>query len=328
MTRPDDVQVLRRSDLNPIITAADVPYPANSVFNPGAARVGDETILLLRIEDLRGISQLHVARSTDGVSGWRFDPEPLLRSDVDRYPEEIWGCEDPRLTWLPERGEWVIAYTAYSRRGPLVSLATTTDFHSVHRLGPVMPPEDKDAALFPRRFDGRWAMIHRPSPLRGGANMWISFSPDLRHWGDHTMFLEARDGAWWDAGKIGLGPPPLETSAGWLLMYHGVHATAAGPIYRAGLALLDLENPRIVLARTDEWIFGPSAPYEIAGDVAKVVFPCGWVLDPAGDVVTVYYGGGDTVVGLASARLEDLLACLRDAAEPQGRMTSDIVDAR
>ena len=175
MTRPDEVQVLRRSDANPIITAADVPYPANSVFNPGAARIGDETVLLLRVEDLRGISQLHVARSADGVSGWRFEPEPLLRSDVERYPEEIWGCEDPRLTWLPEREEWAIAYTAYSRRGPLVSLAMTRDFRSVRRLGPVMPPEDKDAALFPRRFDGRWAMIHRPSPLRGGAHMWISF---------------------------------------------------------------------------------------------------------------------------------------------------------
>jgi len=257
MTRPDDVQVLRRSDANPILTAVDVPYPANSVFNPGAARVGDETILLLRIEDLRGISQLHVARSTDGVTDWRFEPEPLLRSDEERHPEEIWGCEDPRLTWLPEREEWAIAYTAYSRRGPLVSLAMTRDFRSVRRLGPVMPPEDKDAALFPRRFDGRWAMIHRPSPLRGNAHMWISFSPDLRHWGDHSLLLEARDGAWWDAGKIGLGPPPLETPEGWLLMYHGVHATAVGPIYRAGLALLDLENPRVVVGRTDEWIFGP-----------------------------------------------------------------------
>jgi predicted GH43/DUF377 family glycosyl hydrolase len=311
MTRPDDGQVIRRSDANPILTSADVPYPANSVFNPGAARVGGETVLLLRIEDLRGISQLHVARSTDGVSGWRFEPEPLLRSDVDHYPEEIWGCEDPRLTWLPEREEWAIAYTAYSRRGPLVSLAMTHDFRSVRRLGPVMPPEDKDAALFPRRFDGRWAMIHRPSPLRGLANMWISFSPDLRHWGDHTMFLEARDGAWWDAGKIGLGPPPLETPEGWLLMYHGAHTTAAGPIYRAGLALLDLDNPRIVIGRTDEWIFGPSAPYEIAGDVGKVVFPCGWTLDPTGEMVSVYYGAGDTSVGLATVRLAELLACVR-----------------
>ncbi len=328
MTRPGDVEVLRRSDANPILTAADVPYPANAVFNPGAARVGGETILLLRIEDLRGISQLHVARSVDGVTGWRFDPEPLLRSDVERYPEEIWGCEDPRVTWLPEREEWAIAYTAYSRRGPLVSLAMTRDFSSVRRLGPVMPPEDKDAALFPRRMDGRWAMIHRPSPLRGGANMWISYSPDLRHWGDHTMFLEARDGAWWDAGKIGLGPPPLETPEGWLLLYHGVHATAAGPIYRAGLALLDLEDPRKVVGRTDEWVFGPSAPYEIEGDVGHVVFPCGWVLDPADDVVSVYYGGGDSVVGAATARLGDLLACVRRAAGSRRPDASAIVDVR
>ena len=128
MTRAHEAMLFQRSAANPILTAADVPYPANSVFNPGAARVGDETILLLRVEDLRGISQLHVARSTDGVTDWRFDPEPLLRSDVEQHPEEIWGCEDPRLTWLPEREEWAIAYTAYSRRGPLVSLAMTRDF--------------------------------------------------------------------------------------------------------------------------------------------------------------------------------------------------------
>ncbi|HYM83085.1 MAG TPA: glycosidase, partial [Candidatus Dormibacteraeota bacterium] len=200
MTRPRDAMLFERTDANPILTPADVPYPANAVFNPGAARVGDQTVLLVRGEDLRGISQLHVARSADGVSGWRFDPLPLLRSDMDRHPEEIWGCEDPRLTWLAERDEWAIAYTAYSRRGPLVSLAMSRDFATVQRLGPAMPPEDKDAALFPRRFGGRWAMIHRPAPLRGGAHMWISFSPDLRHWGDHTLLLEARDGAWWDAG--------------------------------------------------------------------------------------------------------------------------------
>lgn len=305
MTRP--AELFMRSESNPILTAADVPYPANSVFNPGAAQVGDETILLVRVEDLRGISQLHVARSADGVTDWRFDPEPLLRSDVDHYPEEIWGCEDPRLTWLPEPEEWAIAYTAYSRRGPLVSLATTRDFRTVRRLGPVMPPEDKDAALFPRRFDGRWAMIHRPSPLRGGAHMWMSFSPDLRHWGDHQLLLEARDGAWWDAGKIGLGPPPLETAEGWLVLYHGVHATADGPIYRAGLALLDLADPSTVLHQTDEWVFGPMAAYEITGDVGRVVFPTGWVADLATDRLRLYYGAADSVVGLATARLSEVL---------------------
>jgi len=311
MIRPLDAMLFQRSDRNPILSAADVPYPANSVFNPGAARVGEETILLVRVEDLRGISQLHVARSHDGVSDWRFDPEPLLRSDGDRDPEETWGCEDPRLTWLPERDEWAIAYTAYSRRGAIVSLAVTRDFQTAERLGPVTPPEDKDAALFPRRFGGRWAMIHRPSPLNGAAHMWISFSPDLRHWGDHSVLLEARDGAWWDAGKIGLGPPPLETAEGWLVLYHGVHATGDGPIYRAGLALLDLEDPRRVLHRTDEWVFGPAAPYELTGDVGRVVFPCGWVLDEAADRLDIYYGAADTVIGLATASFAEVLARLR-----------------
>jgi predicted GH43/DUF377 family glycosyl hydrolase len=300
-----------RSAHNPILTAADVPYPANSVFNPGAARVGNETLLLVRVEDMRGISHLHVARSADGETNWRFDAEPLLKPDVDRDPEETWGCEDPRLTWLPEREEWAIAYTAYSRRGPLVSLATTKDFRSVTRLGPVMPPEDKDAALFPRQFNGRWALIHRPSPLRGGAHMWLSWSPDLRHWGDHRLLLEARDGAWWDAGKIGLGPPPLETPEGWLVMYHGVRLTSDGPIYRVGLALLALDDPGTVLHHLDEWVFAPEQGYEMTGDVGRVVFPCGWVRDEATDRLFLYYGAADTVIGVATARFSDVMARVR-----------------
>ena len=328
MTPPREL--FERSAANPILTAADVPYHANSVFNPGAARVGDETVLLARVEDLRGISQLHVARSRDGISDWRFDAEPLLRSDMAQAPEEIWGCEDPRLTWLPEREEWAIAYTAYSRRGPLVSLAMTPDFRTVSRLGPAMPPEDKDAALFPRRFDGRWAMIHRPSPLRGGAHMWLSYSPDLRHWGDHKLLLEARDGAWWDAGKIGLGPPPLETAEGWLILYHGVHSTADGPIYRAGLALLDLQDPTTVLHQTDEWVFGPSAQYEITGDVGRVVFPCGWTLDEDADLLYLYYGAADSVTGLATARFSEVLKRVCEAPMPMPSRSelSDRVDSR
>jgi predicted GH43/DUF377 family glycosyl hydrolase len=313
---PEGATLFARSEANPILTVASVPYAANSVFNPGAAHVDGETVLLVRIEDLRGISQLHVVRSADGVTDWAFDPQPLLRSDVDRYPEEIWGCEDPRLTWLPEREEWAIAYTAYSRRGPLVSLAMSRDFRTVRRLGPMMPPEDKDAALFPRRFNGRWAMIHRPSPLRGGAHMWLSYSPDLRHWGDHTLLLEAREGAWWDAGKIGLGPPPLETADGWLVLYHGVHATGDGPIYRAGLALLDLEDPGIVLHRTNEWVFGPLAPYEMIGDVGRVVFPCGWIRDEPSDRLLLYYGAADSVIGLATARFSDVMAHVLGSSAP------------
>ena len=177
--------IFTRHPRNPIITAQDLPYRANSVFNPGAGLVGDRTLLLIRVEDRRGISHLLPARSADGATDWRFDASPLVAPEPERYPEEAWGCEDPRLTWLPELEEWAILYTAYSRRGPMVSLALSRDFSEVRRKGPVTPPEDKDAAMFPHRFDGRWAMIHRPSPLGGNAHIWISYSPDLVHWGDH-----------------------------------------------------------------------------------------------------------------------------------------------
>lgn len=319
----DGTMLFQRHPANPVLTVADVPYPANAIFNPGVAMVGGEWLLLVRVEDRRGISHLTVARSADGVSGWRFEQEPLLSPQPDAYPEEVWGCEDPRLTFLPEQDAWAIAYTSYSRRGPLVSLALTRDFVDVQRMGPIMPPEDKDAALFPVRIGGRWAMIHRPSPLRGGAHMWISYSPDLRHWGDHSLLLEAREGAWWDAGKIGLGPPPLQTDAGWLVCYHGVHATSAGPIYRVGLALLDLEDPQTVLRRTDEWVLGPAEPYERSGDVNKVVFPTGWAHDPVSDELSMYYGAGDSVIALARARLRDVLAFMATTPEPEHRQLRD-----
>jgi predicted GH43/DUF377 family glycosyl hydrolase len=299
---------LTRHPDNPIITAADVPYPANTVFNPGATVHDGETILLMRVEDRRGLSHLTVARSADGVTGWRIDEAPTLVADPGGFPEEVWGIEDPRVTYLEEEGRWFVAYTAYSRGGPLVALASTRNFQTFDRLGAILPPENKDAALFPVRFDGRWALVHRPVSGGFGANMWISFSPDLRHWGDHQLLLEARAGGWWDAGKIGLSSPPLETDHGWLVLYHSVRATASGSIYRLGLALLDLEDPRRVLKRSSEWLLSPAEPCEQIGDVGNVVFPCGWTL--VDDEIRVYYGAADTSIGLATGRLPELLAWL------------------
>ncbi len=274
-------------------------------------------MLLVRVEDRRGHSHLTVARSKDGISGWRISPEPSFLPEGKSFPEELWGIEDPRLTWVDERQEWVIAYTSFSSSGPMVSLASTKDFNSFERLGPVMPPDDKDAAVFPRRFDGRYAMIHRPvASGSGGAHIWLSFSPDLTHWGDHHVLLNARRGSWWDANKIGLSPPPLETSDGWLLLYHGVRNTPGGCIYRLGLALLDLENPWKVLHRSDEWIFGPEEPYERHGDVNGVVFPCGWILGEPTGVIRMYYGGADSCIALATANLAEMLDYIKSCPTP------------
>jgi predicted GH43/DUF377 family glycosyl hydrolase len=305
-------QLFSRHPANPILTAEHWPYPANSVFNAGATRLANgETLLLARVEDRRGVSHLSVARSADGITDWRIDPQPSMLPQPDNCPEEIWGIEDPRIVWLEEVQRYAITYTAYSRLGPLVALALTEDFKTFERRGPIMPPEDKDAAFFPRKFDGRWALIHRPVPNVPGAkaHMWLSFSPDLKHWGDHMVLLEARDGAYWDAGKIGLSPPPIETPEGWLIIYHGVRHTPAGALYRLGLALLDLDDPRRVLRRGEEWVFRPEEPYEMVGDVADVVFPCGTILN--GDELRVYYGAADTSIALATAKLSDLLAWLQ-----------------
>ena len=295
---------------NPLLTQSNWPYPINSVFNSAAVRLADgDTLLLCRVEDRTGLSHLCAARSVDGITDWRIDPQPTLLGCPKGFPEEIWGIEDPRITYVPELEQYAVAYTSFARGGPGVSLALTKDFHSFERFGVIMPPEDKDAALLPRRIGGRWALIHRPMTALG-AHMWISYSPDLRHWGSHKIILEARRGGWWDANKIGLCSPPIETEKGWLTIYHGVRQTASGSIYRLGLALFDLENPEICLQRGEPWVFAPEASYERGGDVNDVVFPCGQTIGADGDTIFLYYGAADSSIALATGSIRGLLAWL------------------
>lgn len=303
----DRSEAFLRFEGNPIITAADVAGSGvNAVFNPGAVAFDGGTLLLLRVEDRTGLSRLVVATSPDGLRDWVVDEGRGLDPHPDRF-EERWGLEDPRITRIDDT--YYVVYTGFSEGGPLVCLATTRDFIAFERHGVLMSPEDKDAALFPQTFDGRWALLHRPAPVTGGlgAHVWVSWSPDLRYWGDGRIVLPARRGGWWDANKVGAGPPPMRTDRGWLLCYHGVRTTVSGALYRVGLALLSLDDPCTVLARTDEWVFGPSEPYERSGDVPGVVFPNGWVLNEDGDTLRLYYGAADSVVGVATASLRALL---------------------
>jgi len=306
MSGTDSREIFRRFAGNPILGPADFPKMANAVFNPGAAVVDGRTLLLLRVEYRTGLSSLVAATSEDGVSGWEIEPVRGLQPQLDGV-EEHWGVEDPRITQIGD--QYFVVYVGYSVSGPLVCLATTRDFLHWERHGVLMTPDDKDAALFPSTFGGRWALIHRPSPAVPGlgAHIWLSFSPDLRHWGDSRILLAARRGGWWDANKVGLGPPPLLTTDGWLLCYHGVRVTASGSVYRLGLALLDRDDPAKVLARGNEWVFAPHESYERTGDVPEVVFPCGWILRDDGDTLHLYYGAADSVVCVAEASLATLL---------------------
>jgi predicted GH43/DUF377 family glycosyl hydrolase len=304
-------ELFDRHPANPILTAEQWPYPVNAVFNPAAAQLDGSTVVLARVEDLTGVSHLTVARSANGIDGWTIDSEPLLAPE-DGVVSEQWGFEDPRAVFVPELERWVITCTAYGPAGPSVFLATTEDFTSVERYGIVRQPEDKNAALLPYRIDGKWILFHRPMTEFGGGHseILLSRSHDLLSWSSPEQVLRPREGAWWDSMRIGIGPPPLRTEHGWLLIYHGVKETVSGSIYRVGLALTDLEEPTRLLHRLPQWILAPHARYEREGDVPNTVFPCGLVHDEASDQVRLYYGAADTSICLATAQLGDLLAAV------------------
>jgi predicted GH43/DUF377 family glycosyl hydrolase len=300
---------------NPLLTPNRWPYTVNAVMNAGAAQVDGSTVLLCRVEDRRGLSHLTVARSRNGFSNWVVDEKPLIEADPS-LEYEAWGVEDPRLTWVEELGVWVITFTSFGPGGPGLSMATTKDFRTVERLGLVKAPEDKNGAVLPRRVGGDFILFHRPvTALTHRADIWLSRSKDLRLWHPPEPVLSARRGGWWDSARIGIGPPPLETSEGWLLIYHGVRETVAGALYRAGLALLDLEEPTRVLRRCAEWVLGPREEYELVGDVPGVVFPCGLVHDPNGDELRLYYGAADTCIAMATASKSAVLDFLLEHGE-------------
>ncbi len=296
--------IFERYKGNPILVPDRWPYPANATFNPAAVRFNNETFLLVRVEDMRGFSHLTIARSKDGMTNWQVDEKPALIPDVD-FDEERWGIEDPRIVWLEDKEQFAITYVSFSKDGPVVSLALSKDLQSFERHGAMLPPEDKDASLFPCLIDGKYTLLHRPI-IRGEAHIWISSSPDLEYWGHHKVLLPVRPG-WWDSSRVGLGPPPIKTDEGWLIIYHGVRLTASGSLYRVGLALLDLEEPWIIRKRCDQWVFGPHEQYERVGDVPGVTFPTGTVYNPENDQLMMYYGAADSSVCLATAQLGDLV---------------------
>lgn len=317
-------EAFERHPTNPILTWEDWPHPVNTVFNPAAAQLGDETIVLARIEDMGGISHLSVARSANGCDNWTVDPKPLL-SPEPGVESEQWGFEDPRIVWIPEKKCFAITCTAYGPAGPCVYLAWTEDFLSVERHGILMPADDKNSAFLPERIDGQWILFHRPTGIsssgvaygEGHGQVFLSRSRDLESWSAPELVLSPRDGAHWDGWRIGIGPPPLRTSEGWLIIYHGVKQTIAGGVYRVGLALSALDDPARVIKRAYGWVLGPVEDYERDGDVPNVVFPCGLIHDEETDELRLYYGAADTSVGLATAKLADLLEIVLAAPGPE-----------
>ena len=287
---------LQRYAGNPILKPKrEHPWEARAVFNGAAVYHNRLFHMLYRAVAPNLVSTIGYAVSQDGFDWLRLD-RPVLEP-ANEF--ETKGVEDPRITRIDDT--FYMTYTAYSERGMRVSLAASSNLIAWERLGIILPDEDnKDTVLFPEKIGGRYVLLHRRPP-----DVWIARSDDLLHWTDHRVIMRPRPGTW-EALKIGAAGPPVKTDHGWLLIYHGVDEDH---VYRLGVALLDMNDPTVVLKRQEAPILEPEEEWERHGDVPNVVFSCGQVMRD--DVLYVYYGGSDTVIGVATADKEQVLVFLK-----------------
>jgi beta-1,4-mannooligosaccharide/beta-1,4-mannosyl-N-acetylglucosamine phosphorylase len=299
-------EVVWRSANNPIIPRNAIPS-SNSIFNSAVVPFNGKFAGVFRCDDKRRMMLLHQGMSEDGVH-WQIDPEPInfipSNSGIDPFTQGY----DPRVCWIEDRYyiSWCNIYY-----GPVIGLAYTFDFEKFYQLENAFLPFNRNGVLFPRKINGKYAMLTRPSDNRHTAfgDIFYSESPDLCHWGCHRHVMAPLDG--WQSTKIGAGPIPIETSEGWLLIYHGVLTSCNGYVYHAGVALLDREKPWKVLYRSEPYILSSRELYEQVGDVPNVVFPCAALVDAPTGRLAIYYGGADTVVCLAFAQIDELINFLK-----------------
>ncbi|MCZ6655453.1 MAG: glycoside hydrolase family 130 protein [Planctomycetota bacterium] len=304
---------VKRYEKNPILTKDDVPYAVETVHNAGVAKYGGKYVMLFRSHRRNGRSIIGLAESDNGFD-FTVRPEPfLVPASAGAFAEyEEFGVEDCRICEID--GEYLLTYSAYSRHGVRIGLARTRDFDSIERVALITQADLRNVVIFPQKFDGRYARLDRPHSEISPWAMWISYSPDLVHWGDSRVVIKPVQ-YHWDEMKIGPGATPIKTPQGWLNIYHGVFPTMDGSVYRLGVALHDLNDPAKVLGVGDEWILQPEDPWERTGYVHNVVFTCGAVAEDDG-TVKIYWGAADTVMCVGTARIEELVRLCLDNARP------------
>jgi predicted GH43/DUF377 family glycosyl hydrolase len=306
--------LIERYKNNPILEKNNVPYPVATVHNAGVVKFNDKYIMIFRSHKLNGRSILGLAESDDGYN-FTVNKDPfMIPASEDPFKEyEEYGIEDPRIIFLD--GEFLITYSAYSRHGVRIGLAKTKNFKAVQRFSLITEADYRNVVIFPEKFNGLYARLDRPHSEISPWSVWISYSPDLKYWGESKLIMKPMQ-YHWDEMKIGPGAPPIKTSRGWLNIYHGVFPTMDGCVYRLGVALHNLEDPSKIIAVGDEWILQPEEVYEITGYVHNVVFSCGAVAENDG-TVKIYWGGADKVMCVGTAILDELVDhCLNNPRKP------------
>jgi len=305
--------IVKRYRNNPILTKDNVPYEVVTVHNAGVVKHKGKYIMLFRSHLRNGRSIIGIAHSENGYD-FEVHPEPFLVPSTEGIFSEYeeYGVEDPRITCIDE--EYLIIYSAYSRHGVRVALAKTRNFETLERIALITQADYRNVVIFPERFNGRYARLDRPHSEISPWSIWISYSPDLIHWGDSKILIKPMT-YHWDEMKIGPGSTPIKTPKGWLNIFHGVFPTMDGSVYRLGVALHDLHDPSRILGVADEWILQPEDPWEITGYVHNVVFTCGAVDDKDG-TLKIYWGGADTVMCVGTAYIDDLINLCLNKSRP------------
>ena len=311
--KPEDCgDVMWRSERNPIIPR-DLLSCSNSIFNSAVVPYEDGFAGVFRVDDKRRAMLIHSGRSKDGIH-WGIDEEPI---EFICDTPEITRLEyryDPRVCWIEDRYyvTWCNGY-----HGPTIGIGYTHDFEKFYQLENAFLPYNRNGVLFPRKINGKYVMLSRPSDTGHTpfGDIFYSESPDMCHWGRHRHVMSPTRKWGWQSTKIGAGPTPIETTEGWLLFYHGVLTSCNGYVYSMGAALLDLDEPWKVLCRTTPYLLAPRELYECVGDTPNVVFPCAALTDAPTGRIAIYYGAADTVTCLAYTQADELVEYVKANSE-------------
>ena len=301
-----------RYNQNPIIQRNAIPT-SNSIFNSAVVPFGDGYAGVFRCDSKCVSMDIFAGFSKDGIN-WEINHEPIVfEGDTEVTKREY--RYDPRVCFIEDRYyiTWCNGY-----HGPTIGIAYTFDFKTFHQLENAFLPYNRNGVLFPRKINGKYAMLSRPSDTGHTpfGDIFFSQSPDLEYWGHHRHVMSTfkDDASAWQSTKIGPGPVPIETDEGWLLIYHGVINTCNGFVYRMGAALLDINEPWKVIKRSKAYVLAPYELYECVGDVPNVVFPCATLTDADTGRIAIYYGCADTVTGLAFTTVDDILKYIKENA--------------
>jgi beta-1,4-mannooligosaccharide/beta-1,4-mannosyl-N-acetylglucosamine phosphorylase len=301
--------VVWRFSRNPVIPRDLIPS-SNSIFNSAVIPFQGEFRGVFRCDDKRREMQLHKGRSKDGFH-WEISNERIQFQTAEGFESFPWGYGyDPRVCWIEDRYyvTWCNNYAGW----PTIGIAYTFDFETYYQMENAFLPFNRNGVLFPRKINGNFMMLSRPSD-RGHTpfgEIYISQSPDLTYWGRHRLVMRPTGG--WQSTKIGAGPIPIETTEGWLMFYHGVLTSCNGFVYSMGAALLDLDEPWKVLYRTEPYLLHPKELYEQVGDVPNVAFPCAALTDAATGRIAIYYGCADTVTGLCFCQVDEVIEFVKN----------------